>query len=123
MKHNRKSLKRKREDGLILKLKDLIYDRTEVYAILEIKNRSGIDFETDYLKIFKVNGNTRRKASYQKVILEPLLAHKFPSIIKNGKRVSFVMVFPKFTLGEVEKLMIQLKEFRGSRMLELVYKR
>lgn len=120
LKNNRNRLKRNRKDGLIIRLNDLIYDRTEVYAIMEIKNKSGIDFETDYLRIFKVNGNNRKKASYQKLILEPLLAYEFPAIIKDGKKASFIIILPKFTLGESEKLLFELKEQNGSRILNLL---
>lgn len=117
LKNNRNKLKHNRKDGLVIRLNDLIYDKTEVYAVIEIKNKSGIDFETDYLRIFKVNGNNRRKASYQKLILEPLLAYEFPAIIKDKKKASFVMVLPKFTLGDSEKLLFELKELRGGRII------
>lgn len=119
LKNNSNRLKKNRKDGMIIRLRDLIYDRTDVYAIMEIKNKSGIDFETDYLRIFKVNGNNRRKASYQKLILEPLLAYKFPTIVKDGEKASFVMVLPKFTLGDSEKLLFELKERRGGRTINL----
>ncbi|MGB6150377.1 MAG: DUF4138 domain-containing protein [Pricia sp.] len=121
LENNKNKLKQNRKDGLIIRLKDLIYDRTEVYAVMEIKNRSGIDFETDYLKIFNVNGNNRRKASYQKLILEPLLAYKLPAIIKDGEKASFVMVLQKFTFGDSEKLLFELKDQNGSRVIDLRY--
>lgn len=54
LKRNRNSLKKKRKNGLILYLQDLIYNQTQVYAVIEIKNKSAIDFEVDYLKILAV---------------------------------------------------------------------
>ncbi len=119
LKHNQNSLKKKRKKGLKLHLKDLIYDRTEVYALIEIKNRSRIDFEVDYLRIFKVNGNNKRKSSYQKVPLAPVYTSRFPKMIKVGESQRFVLVVPKFTLGDAEKLLLEFKEFRGSRILQL----
>ena len=78
LKHNKNLLKTRRKQGIIIRLKDLKYDRTEVYALIEIKNRSGIDFEVDYLKVFKVHGNNRRKSSFQKIPLAIVYKENFP---------------------------------------------
>lgn len=122
LRHNDKRLKKRRKNGLVLRLKDLVYDKTEVYALIEIGNRSGIDLETDYLKVFKVHGNDRRKSSYQKLPLDILYRQNFPDKVKNGESASFVVVLPKFTLGASEKLMLELKELHGSRNVRLFYK-
>ncbi len=119
LKRNQNSLKKKRKNGIILQLKDLIYDQSEVYALFEIKNRSGIDFEVDYLKIFKENGNNRRKASYQKLLLLPLYQHNFPSMVKDGQASTFTVVLPKFTLGDSERILVELKERNGNRVIIL----
>ncbi len=121
LKHNRNSLKRKRKKGVVLHLKDLIYDRTEVFVLVEVKNRSGIDFELDYLKIYKVNGNKRKKSSYQKIEIEPVYRYSLPKIIKDGESREFVLAVPKFTFGDQEKLLLELKEHRGNRILQLFY--
>ena len=121
LKLNRNSLKRKRKKGVVLHLRDLIYDRTEVYALVEIKNRSGIDFEMDYLKIFRVNGNKRKKSSYQKIEMKPIYEHNLPKIIKDGERQTFVLTVPKITFGDQEKILLELKEHRANRFIELVY--
>ncbi len=121
LKHNQNSLKRKRKKDVVLHLKDLIYDRTEVFVLVEVKNRSGIDFEMDYLKIFKVNGNKRKKSSYQKIEMKPIYEHNLPKIIKDGERRKFVLTEPKFTFGDQEKLLLELKEHRGNRILHLFY--
>ena len=122
LKHNNGWLKKRRKNGLVLRLKNLVYDRTEVYAVIEIRNRSGIDLETDYLKVFKVHGNNRRISSYQKLPLDVLYRQNFPDKVKDGEITSFAIVLPKFTLGDSEKLMLELKELHGSRNIRLFYK-
>lgn len=119
LEHNRNSLKKKRKNGVVLQLKDLVYDRTEVYSIIEIKNRSTIDFEVDYLKIFKVNGNKRRKSSYQKIEMKPIYRHDCPETIRVGESKSFVLVVPKFTMGDSESILVELKERNGARGINL----
>lgn len=115
-------LKSKRKDGLVIRLLDLVYDRSEVYAIIEIENKSGIDFEVDYLKIFKVNGNKKRKSSYQKLEMCPIFEYGFPKLVRVLECKRFVLVLPKFTLGDSEKLLLELNEFHGGRFLGLTSK-
>lgn len=115
-------LKSKRKDGLVVRLLDLVYDRSEVYAIIEIENKSEIDFELDYLKIFKVNGNKKRKSSYQKLEMCPVFKYNFPKMVKHWESKRFVYVLPKFTLGDSEKIMIEVNELNGGRFLELMSK-
>ncbi|WP_299801214.1 DUF4138 domain-containing protein [uncultured Maribacter sp.] len=116
---NSKNLKSKRKDGLTLTLQNIEYHNREVYLVLDIANKSGIDFELDYLKMFKVNGNPSRKSSYQKLQLVPIYAHNYPIMVKNSKDKRFVYVVSKFTLGDSEKLLFELNEERGSRTLNL----
>ncbi len=93
LKHNHNMSKKKRKHGMILRLKDLVYDRTEVYALIEISNRSGIDFEVDYLKVFKVHGNNRRKSSFQKIPLAIVHKENFPRMVKDREKIFFYWFF------------------------------
>jgi len=120
--NNSKNLKSKRKDGIILTLQNIEYHGREVYLVLDIANKSGIDFGLEYLKVFKVNGNPRRKSSYQKFQLVPVYAYNHPVMVKNSMNKRFVYVVPKFTFGDSEKLIFELKEKRGSRTLNLRWK-
>lgn len=115
----RKILGAKRKAGLVLRLKELFYHKDEVYLEVEIRNRSVIDFEVDVLEIYKVNGKRERRSSHQKVLLEPKLRYGMPSIVRVGQRQSFIYVLPKFALGDSEKLLLELHERQGSRLLKL----
>jgi hypothetical protein len=75
----------------------------------------------DHLKIFKVNGNKRKKSSYQKIEMKPIYKHNLPKVIKVGESQEFLFVVPKFTFGDKEKLLLELKEDRGNRLLKLVH--
>lgn len=119
LKRNSSVLKSKRRDGIILRLWDLAYYGQETYMVLEIENRSPIDFEVDFLQVFKAHGNPHKKSSYQKLEMEPIYRHQIPSLIRVGEKQGFVYVAPKFTLGNREKLVVELLEKRGSRRLVL----
>jgi len=109
----------KRRNGIRLRLRKMVYDASEVYLVMEVKNKSGIDFEIDYLNVYRTNGNNNRKASYQRLRQEVVYKHKMPNAIADGKSQRFVFVLPKFVLGDNEKLMLELKERNGSRKVVL----
>ncbi|MET2985570.1 DUF4138 domain-containing protein [Aureibaculum conchae] len=105
--------------AILFSLKKLVYDRSEVYAVIEINNRSGIDFEVDYINFYSVNTNKRRKSSFQKLQIQPIYRYNLPETFLNGQTYKFVIVMPKFTLGDSEKLSIQIKEKNGNREMRL----
>lgn len=105
----------RRKKGVKLQLQKMSYIQTEVYLVLEIKNRSGIDFEIDFLKVYRTNGNKKKKASYQRLEQNVSYKHKMPEMVKNGQSYRLVLVLPKFVLGDNEKLLLELKELKGSR--------
>ncbi|UGU15423.1 conjugative transposon protein TraN [Sinomicrobium kalidii] len=110
---------RKNRKGVKLILKDIQYRWQEVYISFTIENKSGIDYEVDYFRVYVENGNRKKNASYQKILQEPIYSHEFPEKVKNNQQKSFVMVFPKFTLGKQEKLMMELGERNGHRIIKL----
>ena len=109
----------KRKKGMVLKLLNIRYHKDKVYLVLEIKNRSGIDFEIDFLNVYRANGNKKRKASFQRLPLDVIYKHKSPRMVGNSDIKRFVYVLPKFVLGDNEKLEIELQELKGSRALKL----
>ncbi|MEL7269532.1 MAG: DUF4138 domain-containing protein [Bacteroidota bacterium] len=117
LKSNSGSIATKRKRGVKLQLQKMVYNASEVYLVLEIKNKSEIDFEIDYLSIYRVNGNKKRKASYQKLLIQEDYIHEMPSTVKVGKSHRFVYVLPKFVFGDNEKLEIELKELKGNRRI------
>ncbi len=116
-KNERLATKRKR--GVKLQLQKMAYNGDETYLVIEVTNNSEIDFELDYLKIYRANGNKKRKASYQKLEIVPVFKHMELQIIKRGAAQRFVYVLPKFVLGDGEKLEIELHESKESRKVVL----
>lgn len=116
------SIATKRKKGMVLKLLELKYHKNEVYMVLEIKNRSGIDFDVDYVNVYRVNANNRQKASSQRLKQNVAYKYKIPKTVSNGNVERFVYVLPKFVLGDNEKLEIELMEQKGGRSLFLLSK-
>lgn len=112
-------LKKKKKDGILLQVNNMTYNGGEVYVVFEVANNSGIDFEPEYLRLFLSQGIKKRNASYQKLLQEPLLKYNLPDMIRKGQRKRFVYVFPKFTVGDREKMKIELREKFGNRLLQM----
>ncbi len=112
----------KRQKGIRLEIQKIAYMRSKTYLVIAIENTSEIDFEMAYVRVFKTVGSPRRKASYQKELLNVLYAHQVPSILKKNQRQQLVLVVPKFVLGKNEKLQIELRELHGSRRVVLTYR-
>ncbi len=119
LKSKYESIATQRKRGIKLQLQKIIYNISEVYLVLEIKNNSEIDFEIDYLNVYRANGNIKHKASYQRLRQGVIYKHKMPHTVANKQNQQFVYVLPKFVLGENEKLLLELKELNGSRKIVL----
>ena len=113
---------RKKQGGVILSLRNLKYHGDNVFLQFEIENQSGVRFDFDYLKIFKVSGNKKRNASYQELPLEPVYVHNKPSQILPNTKVKMVYVVPKFTISDNEKIEARLQELNTTRSVHLIWR-
>ncbi|WP_233421398.1 hypothetical protein [Zunongwangia profunda] len=59
---NNKHSKTKRKRGIKLQLRRIAYNASESYLVIQLTNTSGITFEIDFLKVYRVNGNKKRKS-------------------------------------------------------------
>ncbi|MEJ4089232.1 DUF4138 domain-containing protein [Galbibacter orientalis] len=119
LKNKPKRIASKRKNGIKIQLQKMIYHRSETYLVMEISNTSNITFETNFLKIYSVSGNKKRKASYQRLEMQPVYIYNSPSKIWNGQSLRFVYVLPKYVLGDKEKLVVELQELNGNRKVTL----
>lgn len=119
----RGKLKRKRRKGLVLEIKDLIYYKNDVFMIFEVENKSRIDFQMNYLSVYVSQGNSKRNASYQKLLKEPIFSFAVPELVRAKEKKKFLYVFSKFMLGGNEKMEVEMREAQGSRLIKLKLKK
>ena len=96
-----------------------IYNRNVTYLVMQVSNNSNIDFEVDYLKVYSVTGNKKKKASHQRLEMVPMYKYQMPYKIIRGSAKRFVYVMPKFVLGNDEYLEMELHQGKGSRKVLL----
>ena len=123
LKNNNRKLKRKNKKGIILQVNELHYYKNELFMVFELENQSGLSFEPEYLRVYLIRGNKRKNASYQKLLLEPDRIYRFPGEISQGQHCKFLYALPKFTIGEGERIKIELKEKSGNRKVEMQIRR
>ncbi|MCM5663628.1 DUF4138 domain-containing protein [Galbibacter mesophilus] len=116
-----KRLAVKQKKGIKVQLQKLVYHRSETYLVMKVSNTSGIALDVDFLKIYKVSGNPKRKASHQRLEMEPIYIYKPLSNIRNGQSLRFVYALPKYVLGDRERLEVELQELNGGRKVVLRY--
>ena len=118
---SKKRLAKKRKAGLRVEVLGMRHHRDEVFITYRIKNRSNISFEIGDLALFKVQGKKARRSSFQKIRLEPVYRKEIPESVRFGEVQEFSVVYTKFSLGEHQKLHLELNEKRGSRFFELSF--
>jgi len=123
LENNPENLVTKRKRGLRFRLESMTYHGDEVYLLMDIQNKSGIDLELEHLAITTINGSKKRRASFQEIPMDMAYTYKKPQMIRAGKQQRFVCVVPKFVLGDKEKLRVQLWEKSGSRSISLLVKK
>jgi len=114
---------KKRNEGINLKLENIVFDKEELYFVIEIKNASPIDYELNFLNLSVETRKNGKKKSIQKLMLEPVFKYNLPGIIPVGKTARFVYVLPKFSIAGDKIVVIDLKELNGERDLKLKVRR
>lgn len=102
-----------------LTTKNIVFDKGHLYFIFEIENKSGLDYDVDFLEIAVQSRAKGKRKSSQRIVKKPLYKHLVPSKVKRGERVQFVYVLPKFSLSNNNRVIVQLQEAQGERDLEL----
>lgn len=104
---------------IILKLKNIVFDKNELYFSFNLKNNSGIDYNINFIKVFLSTLKKKKKTGLQDLELEPELIYHLPKIIKSGDDVNFIYVFKKFTIGETKEVVFEVNEEKGERNLRM----
>lgn len=114
---------KKTQDGVQLKVENIVFHKTKMYFVLSIVNGSPIDYEPAFLTISVETRKRTKKKSIQKLPLEPVYKYRVPEKIPQGKSSKFVYILPKFSISEDKVVVIDLKEENGARDIKLKIKK
>ncbi|MEN8185498.1 MAG: DUF4138 domain-containing protein [Bacteroidota bacterium] len=118
LKNSRRNLnKSKQKYQIRLVIKDIAYHKNTLYYLVEIHNKSKIDYDVNYLRFFTENKSSLTKKSSQMLQIKPLYKHQFPERIRANSKSEFVIVLPKFSVGKEKNVFVELNEDGGERDL------
>ncbi|WP_341220519.1 DUF4138 domain-containing protein [Polaribacter atrinae] len=110
---------KKRNEGIILSVENIVFDKEELYFVIQIENNSTLDYDLNFLNLSIETRQKGKKKSLQSLYQEPIYKHHLPSKIAEGKMIRFVYVLPKFSLSNDRRAIFELNEKDGERNIEL----
>ena len=109
----------KRNQGIVLSIENIVFDKEELYFVIQIENKSTLDYDLNFLNLSVETRRKGKKKSLQRLYQEPIFKHNLPSRIIEGEVVKLVYVMSKFSISSDRRLVIELNEKDGERDLKL----
>lgn len=109
----------KRSNSIILKIENIVFDKEELYFVIQIENKSSLDYDLNFLNLSIETRQKGKKKSLQKLTIEPIFKYNVPSRIGEDEVVRLVYVMSKFSIGNDRRLVVELNEKNGERNLKL----
>lgn len=110
---------KKRNEGIVLSVENIVFDKEELYFVIQIENNSTLDYDLNFLNLSIETRQKGKKKSLQSLYQEPIYKHHLPSKIAEDKMIRFVYVLPKFSLSNDRRAILELNEKDGERNIEL----
>ena len=110
---------KKRNEGIILTVENIVFDKDELYFVIEIENNSTLDYDLNFLNLSIETRQKGKRKSLQRLYKEPIYKHNLPSKIKESETVRFVYVMPKISLSNDRRAILELNEKDGERNIEM----
>ncbi|MEQ3676083.1 MAG: DUF4138 domain-containing protein [Dokdonia sp.] len=110
---------KKRTQDIVLNVENVVFDKEELYFVVQIENNSTLDYDLNFLNLSIETRQKGKKKSLQRLFQEPIYKHHLPSKIAEGKMVRFVYVMPKFSLSNDRRAILELNEKDGERNIKL----
>ncbi|MDL5511251.1 DUF4138 domain-containing protein [Arenibacter sp. M-2] len=110
---------KKRKEGIALSVENIVFDKDELYFLIEITNNSSLDYDLNFLNLSIETRQKGKKKSLQKLYQEPLYLYNIPSRIAKNETMRLVYVLHKFSLSNERRAVLELNEKGGERNIEL----
>ncbi|MGB6152864.1 MAG: DUF4138 domain-containing protein [Pricia sp.] len=108
-----------RTEGVILSVENIVFDKKELYFVIEIENRSSLDYDLNFLNLSVQTRSKGKRKSLQTLPKNPLYKYNVPTKVEAGKTTRMVYVVPKFSLSNDRRAIIELNEMDGERNVAL----
>lgn len=109
----------KRKERIVLSIENIVFDKEELYFVIQIENKSSLDYDLNFLNLSIETRQKGKRKSLQKLFLTPLFKYNVPTRIAEGEIARLVYVMPKFSIGNDRRLIVELNEKNGERDIKL----
>jgi hypothetical protein len=110
---------KKRNERIVLSVQNIVFNKEELYFVIQIKNKSTLDYDLNFLNLSIETRQKGKKKSLQRVHKDPVFKHNQPSKIKANETVRFIYVMPKFSISNDRRAILELNEKDGERNIKL----
>lgn len=104
---------------IFLRVKNIAYNRDELYFTLIVDNQSSLDYDIEDLSFFITARNKAKKTSTQRIGYVPEHIHQKIERVGAFSEKEVVYVFKKFSINSEKVLIVSLSEFKGERNINL----
>lgn len=110
---------KKRNERIFLSVQNIVFDKEELYFVIQIKNNSTLDYDLNFLNLSIETRQKGKKKSLQREHKESIFKYNLPSKIKANETVRLIYVMPKFSISNDRRAILELNEKDGERNIEL----
>ncbi|UJH91929.1 DUF4138 domain-containing protein [Antarcticibacterium sp. 1MA-6-2] len=110
---------KKRDQDIVLSVENIVFDKEELYFVIQIENKSSLDYDLNFLNFGIETRQKGKRKSSQTIYQKPAFQYSMPSEIKEGEAEKLVYVLPKFSLGDDRRVILELNEKNGGRNIKL----
>lgn len=108
-----------RTEGVILSVENIVFDKEELYFVIEIENRSSLDYDLNFLNLSVQTRSKGKRKSLQTLPKNTVYEYNVPTKVEAGTKTRMVYVVPKFSLSNDRRAIIELNEKDGERNVAL----
>lgn len=104
---------------IYLHLKNLAYNKDEMYFSFIVENTTNLDYDIKNLSVYMVSKEKKKSTSSQRIPIKPIMIYNQPDRINGNGKKTFVYVFDKFSIGNKKSIEVEMNESRGERNIIL----
>lgn len=110
---------KKQAQGVTLRIDNIVFDKEELYFVIQIENNSSLDYDFNFLNLSVQTRKKGKKKSMQSLYKEPVFKYNLPLKIKKKQAKKLIYVLPKFSISPERLVNLELNEKKGERNLKL----
>lgn len=111
-----------KKNGYEFSLNNIFIRKEQLFFVFELKNKTNINLDIDFVKCFLIDEKELKKAALQEIAVDYVYLYNFSSKVSAKEDHRFVLVFNKFTIPDKKIFKIEIYEKGGGRHINFKLK-